>query len=104
MTELGNIDTKMKLGVCWWLEYLRLQLKSTNPSLLLLAVACDLSELDNMVVKLRSVIQHDIVAPKNMHNRLNLNQNYTFMGGWGMAGLIVNKANLSKAELAAGCC
>ena len=80
MTEVGN--TIMKLGVCWWLDCLRLKLKSAKPSLLLLAVACDLSELDNMVVKLRSVIQHDIVAPKNMHNRLNLNQNYTFTSGW----------------------
>ena len=54
-----------------------------------------------MMVKCSAVNQQNIVIPKTMLNRLIFNQNYTFMGGW-VAGLMVNKANLSKAELAAG--
>ena len=38
-------------------------------------------------------------------NTLISDENFTFTGGWGwVAGLMRNKANLSKAELAAGCC
>ena len=38
-------------------------------------------------------------------NTLISDRNFTFTGGGGwVAGLMRNKANLSKAELAAGCC
>ena len=58
-----------------------------------------------MMVKFSSVIQHNIVAPKFMLNRLIYNQNHTYTAEWGwVAGLMMNKTNLSKAEVAAGCC
>ena len=50
-----------------------------------------------------SIYPTEYCCIKTMLNRLIFNLNYTFTGGW-VAGLMVNKANLSKAELAAGCC
>ena len=54
-----------------------------------------------MMVKLSSVIEQNIVAPKIMLDRLIFNQNYSFRGGWvggwgWLVALMVIKANISK--------
>ena len=72
-------------------------------------ISCWSTQDEYMMVKISSMIQQNIVAPK-LCLSLIFNLNYTFTGEWvggwmgWMAGLMVNKAHLSKAELAAVCC
>ena len=57
-----------------------------------------------MIIKFSSGNHYNIPSPRIMLKFTDFGPKFYFHGwGW-VAGLMRNKANLSKAELAAGCC